>query len=239
MGKYISKAYNATSMKNNLRIEPKVSKKTLKKAGIFAKKLLGKEGTGHDWWHIERVLNNARLINKTEKADWSLIQLAILLHDVGDWKVIGRPEDDYTIAENFMLREKVPLQTIEHIMFIIQNMSFTKSLGKKNNAASLEFKIVQDADRLDAIGAIGIARTFAFGGKKGRPIYDPTQKARIYTSTNQARRAGSTTIHHFEEKLFRIKDSMNTSSAKRIAKERHDFMKTYIKRFLEEWEGKK
>ena len=215
------------------------TQKILGNAEAFAKKLLSKEGTGHDWWHITRVLNTARLINKTEKGDWFIIQLAIILHDVGDWKVIGKPEDDYTIAENFIRKQKVPDDVIQKVMFIIENMSFTKSLGKKNSEASLEFRVVQDADRLDAIGAIGIARTFAFGGKKGRPIYDPTIKARKLTSTKQARGGTSTTIHHFEEKLFLIKDAMNTAAAKQIAKDRHLFMKEYVGRFLQEWNGKK
>lgn len=140
--------------------------KVLARAEAFGKKLLSKEGTGHDWWHIMRVLNNARLINKSEKADWFIIQLAVILHDVGDWKVIGKQEDDYTIAENFMRSERLPDEVVDHVMFIIKNMSFTISLGKKNKSATQEFKVVQDADRLDAIGAIGIARTFAFGGKK-------------------------------------------------------------------------
>ena len=213
--------------------------KILARAEAFAKKTLSKEGTGHDWWHISRVLNNARLIHKSEKGDWFVIQLAIMLHDVGDWKIVGGTEDDYTIAENFMRREKVSEMVIDEIMFIIQNMSFTKSLGKKNERGSLEFKIVQDADRLDALGAIGIARTLTFGGKKARPLYDPTVPPRIVTSTKQARDLNSTTINHFYEKLFKIKDVMNTKAAKQIAKERHIFMKKYVDQFLAEWNGKK
>jgi len=183
-------------------------------------------------------VNNARLINKTEKADWFIIQLAIL-HDVGDWKVVGGIEDDYTIAENFLRSQKVPADVLEHIMFIIMNMSFTKSLGKKNAKATPDFQVVQDADRLDAIGAIGIARTFTFGGKKERPLYDPTIKARKLTSTKQARGGKTTILHHFEEKLFLIKDAMNTKTAKSIAKDRHDFMKGYVSQFMNEWNEKK
>ena len=157
----------------------------------------------------------------------------------GDWKIVGGTEDDYTIAESFMRREKVSEEIIDEIMFIIQNMSFTKSLGMKNTEGSLEFKVVQDADRLDALGAIGIARTLMFGGKKGRPLYDSTMPPRIVTSTKQARDLNSTTINHFYEKLFKIKDAMNTKAAKQIAKERHVFMKTYVNQFLAEWNGKK
>ena len=214
-------------------------KAILIKAEKFAKKLLSHESTGHDWWHIERVLNNARLINKTEKADWFVVQLAVILHDVGDWKVIGKDEDDYSIARNFLKKEKLPEETVERIMFIIENMSFSRSLGAMHAQASPEFKVVQDADRLDALGAIGIARTFAFGGSKGRPLYDPTMKARDLDTTKKVRSAKSSSLHHFEEKLFKLKDVMNTKAAKAIATERHLFMKGYVKQFLAEWVGKK
>ena len=148
----------------------------LKRTENFVKKALAGEGTGHDWWHIERVQNNARLINKTERADAFVIELAVLLHDVGDRKVIKQEEDDYTIAESFLRKEKVTNDIVDQVMFIIKNMSFSKSLNNKKDNVSKEFYIVQDADRLDAIGAIGIARAFAYGGSKDRPLYDPTKK---------------------------------------------------------------
>lgn len=214
-------------------------KQIIKNAESFVKKALSKEGTGHDWWHIERVRNNARLINKKEKADHFTVDLALLLHDVGDRKVIKKDEDDYSIAENFLKKQKLPKEFIEEIMFIIKNMSFSKSLNKKRNDVSREFCVVQDADRLDAIGAIGVARAFAYGGHKGRPLYDPTKKAQKINTTKNYRKLNSSTFHHFEEKLLLLRDLMNTKTAKEIAKDRNRFMKMYLKQFLDEWGGKK
>lgn len=212
----------------------------IKKTEAFAQKALAGEGTGHDWWHIERVLNNAKLIAKSEKADWFVVALAVLLHDVGDRKVINKEEDDYTIAETFLRRHKIDEAVITHVMFIIENMSFSKSVGKKKtHNLSPEFLIVQDADRLDAMGAIGIARAFAYGGSKSRPLYDPTYKAQKFTSTKSYRSAKSSSFHHFEEKLFKLKDLMNTKTAKKIAARRHVFMEKYAAQFLDEWHGKK
>lgn len=216
-----------------------MKKKFIKKAEDFVKELLSKEGTGHDWWHIQRVRNNGRLINKREKADGFIIDLALLLHDVGDRKVIKEAEDDYSIAENFLEREKLSSEITEKIMFIIKNISFSKSLDRKRKNASQEFYIVQDADRLDAIGAIGIARAFAYGGSKERPLYDPTKKAQKINSTKNYRKLNSSSYHHFEEKLLLLKDLMNTKTAKNIAKHRNDFMKKYLRQFLDEWKGKK
>jgi len=143
----------------------------------FAKERLAGESTGHDWWHIERVTNIAETLYQKEGGDWLIIQLALLLHDIGDRKVINQPDDDYTIAEDFLISQKVPTELITIIMGIIKTMSFSKSIdtSKEPRAEkSIEFKIVQDADRLDALGAIGIARAFAFGGSRGRALYDPT-----------------------------------------------------------------
>lgn len=211
----------------------------IKNAETFVKKALSGEGTGHDWWHIERVRNNARRICKSEKADMFVVDLALLLHDVGDRKVLNTDEDDYSIARNFLVKQKVPLETIEKIMFIIENMSFSKSLNSKKDSAPLEFYVVQDADRLDAIGAIGIARVFAYGGSKARPLYDPTKTAQKINTTKNYRKLNSSSLHHFEEKLFLLKGLMNTKTAKRIAQERHVYMKSYVKQFLLEWEGKR
>ena len=211
----------------------------LKKTEDFTKKALSGEGTGHDWWHIERVRNNARLINSIEKADEFVIELAILLHDVGDRKVIKQEEDDYSIAKNFLKKQKVSNEVIEHVMFIIQNMSFSKSLNSRKENVSKEFYIVQDADRLDAIGAIGVARAFVYGGSKGRPMYDPTKQAQKINTTKNYRALNSSTFHHFEEKLLLLKDLMNTKVAKRIAENRNKFMEKYLDQFLDEWNGKR
>jgi len=211
----------------------------LKKTESFTKKALNNEGTGHDWWQIDRVRNNARLINSTERADGFIVELAVLLHDVGDRKVIKQKEDDYSIAENFLKKQKVSADVIERVMFIIQNMSFNKSLNNKKENVSKEFYIVQDADRLDAIGAIGVARAFVYGGSKGRPMYDPTKKAQRINTTKNYRNLNSSTFNHFEEKLLLLKDLMNTKAAKKIADNRNKFMEKYLEQFLYEWNGKK
>lgn len=216
-----------------------MDKMIIKNTENFAKSQLSKEGTGHDFWHIERVRNNAFQINKIEKADLFVIELSVLLHDVGDRKVIKKEEDDYTIAENFLKSQKLPIEVVEKVMFIIKNMSFSKSLNKKRVNFSKEFYVVQDADRLDAIGAIGIARAFAYGGSKGRPLYDPTKKAQKINTTKNYRKTQSSTLHHFEEKLFLLKDLMNTKTAKKIAEKRNVFMRKYVEQFLKEWVGKR
>jgi uncharacterized protein len=205
----------------------------------FVKKRLRNEGTGHDWWHIERVRSNAKLINKSEKANSFIVDLALLLHDVGDRKVIKSDEDDYSIAEGFLKRQKVPPKIVEQVMFIIKNMSFSISLNTKKQIAPSEFYVVQDSDRLDALGAIGIARAFAYGGSKSRPLYDPTKKPQKINTTKNYRKLQSSTLHHFEEKLFLLKNLMNTKTAKMIAQKRHAYMKEYLKQFLHEWEGRK
>ena len=213
--------------------------KIIKNTEKFVKVQLEKEGTGHDWWHIDRVRNNVKIICKSEKADWFVVALAVLLHDVGDRKVINKENDDYSIAENFLKRQKVESDVIEQVMFVIKNMSFSNSLGKKKVKNSIEFQVVQDADRLDALGAIGIARAFAYGGSKARAIYDPTEKARKINSTANYHKPSNSTLHHFYEKLFRLKNLMNTKTARRIADKRHKYMQKYVTQFLSEWEGKK
>jgi len=208
-----------------------------KQAERFVKERLRGESTGHDWWHIYRVLRNAERINRTEGGDEFVIALAVLLHDVGDRKVIGQEEDDYGIAESFLRKQGVDEDTTQQVMHIIKHMSFSASLNKKREGESIEFYVVQDADRFDAIGAIGIARAFAYGGSRGRPLYDPTKKAQSITSTKKYRALRSSTFHHFEEKLLHVKDLMHTKTAERIAHKRHLFMQKYLDQFLAEWEG--
>lgn len=213
--------------------------KVIQNAEELVQKLLGRESTGHDWWHMVRVRNIARTIHAVEGGDWPIIELTLLLHDVGDRKVISKDEDDYTIAENFLSDQKVDSQIISKIMHIIKNMSFSKTLTTKRDDASIEFKIVQDADRIDAIGAIGIARAFAFGGSKDRLLYDPTAEAFHASSTEEYRTHKGSTYHHFEEKLLFIKHLLNTETAHKIAEQRDDFMRVFLAQFLDEWDGKK
>ncbi|HLP44277.1 MAG TPA: HD domain-containing protein [Candidatus Nanoarchaeia archaeon] len=213
----------------------------IKNTELFAKQSLEKDKSGsHDWWHIVRVRNNGRAICKTEKADPFIVDLAVLLHDVGDWKVIDKKEDDYTIAENFLVQQNLDQKTIDQVMFIIKNMSFSKSLGQKSKNVPIEFYVVQDADRLDAMGAIGIARVFAYGGVKGRPLHDPVRKfSKHFSSEEHYRNSAPPSFHHFYEKILLLKDLMNTKSAKKIAARRHEYLKKYMKQFLLEWEGKR
>ena len=214
-------------------------KNVIKKAEKFVRARLAKEGTGHDWWHIERVRRNARLICKSEKADLLVVELAALLHDVGDRKVIQEEEDDHSMAEKFLTGQGIDSGVVEQVMHIIKNMSFSKSLRRKKNSEPVEFQIVQDADRLDAVGAIGIARAFAFGGREERMLYDPTENAATFRSTKGYRNLKSSSLHHFEEKLFHLKDLMNTRGARRIARARHNYMKNYYRQFLAEWNGRR
>lgn len=215
-------------------------KQTLKETREFVRERLHKEATGHDYWHIDRVLRNARLINKSEGADVFVVELAILLHDVGDRKAIHKDADDYSIAENFLNGKKVPADILDHVMFIIKNMSFSNSFGKRQNTRiSREFAVVQDADRLDAVGAIGISRAFSYGGNRNRPIYDPNVKVKKFLDKKRYQSAQSSSIHHFHEKLFLLKDLMNTATARKIAAKRDKYMRDFLKQFLLEWEGKR
>lgn len=212
-------------------------KKILSRAEKFAKNILEKDTTGHDWWHIVRVINNARLINKKEKADDFIIELAVLLHDVGDRKVINKDMDDYSIAEKFLTDNNVTKEVFDEVMFIIKNMSFSKTLNNKKHGFSKEYYVVQDADRLDAIGAIGIARMFTYGGSKSRPLYNPEKIVKEVKTTKSYIKQNNSTFHHFEEKLLHLKNLMNTQTAKKIAGKRDLFMRQYIQQFLDEWSG--
>ncbi|MEK9184894.1 MAG: phosphohydrolase, partial [Patescibacteria group bacterium] len=156
-----------------------------------------------------------------------------------DRKVINKKEDDYTIAENFLNDNKISIEILKHIMFIIKNMSFSQSLNKKRDDVSKEFYVVQDADRLDALGAIGIARVFAFGGSRFRPLYDPTKKAQRVDTKENYKKMESSSFHHFQEKILLLKNLMNTKTAKKIAQKRHKYIKDYMRQFLLEWDGKR
>lgn len=216
-----------------------MSQQLLTLSTVFAQEKLAGADPGHDFFHIQRVINNARLINEKENAHWLIIELAILLHDVGDRKIIKQENDDYSIARNFLLEHKLDSENVEAVMFIIENMSFSKTLNSKVTNVPKELYVVQDADRLDAIGAIGIARAFSFGGSRNRPMYDPSKKAQEINNSENYKKMESSTLHHFDEKLFLLKDLMNTDTAKHIATQRHAFMKLYVEEFLTEWNGEK
>jgi uncharacterized protein len=203
----------------------------------YVKSVLSADGTGHDWWHVYRVWRMAQRICHVEGADLFVVELAALLHDVADWKAHGGDSGvGPKMAGDWLGSLDVDSTMIEHVCQIIADISF-KGAGVEQPTLSLEGKVVQDADRLDAIGAIGIARAFAYGGAKGRLIYDPAVKP-IEHSTAKAYLANTgTTINHFYEKLLLLKDRMNTAAGKTIAEERHRFMEQFLRRFVNEWEG--
>lgn len=204
----------------------------------FVRKKLSGESSGHDWWHIVRVWNNAKFIGKSEKADLFVVELAALLHDIADWKFHGRDETaGAKVAKEWLEKLRVDPAVINHVYEIIATSSF-KGAKVKFKMKSLEGRVVQDADRLDAIGAIGIGRTFAYGGHTGREMYNPNIKPILHETADQYKNNVSNTINHFYEKLLLLKDLMNTKTAKKIALERHKFMEEFLKRFYKEWEGK-
>jgi uncharacterized protein len=199
---------------------------------------LAQDSSGHDWWHIYRVWRNAINISQHEQADSFVVQLAALLHDIADWKLHGGDEDiGPRLAGEWLKRCGVDENTILHVCTIVREVSF-KGAGVGTKINTIEGMIVQDADRLDAIGAIGIGRTFTYGGHKGRPMYDPNLRPTLHTSFEQYKNSHSPTINHFYEKLLLLKDLMNTNTARVIAQNRHEFMKVFLDRFYEEWDGK-
>lgn len=195
---------------------------------------------GHDWFHVERVYKNALLISKTENVDPFIVSLAALLHDIADSKFHDGDETiGPRIAREFLFKINVDSHTIEEVVNIIENISFSKSLDTNNPYTSKELEVVKDADRLDAIGAIGIARCFNYGGFKNRKLYDPEIKPNPNLAKKEYKNSNAPTINHFYEKLLLLKDKMNTATGKKIAKERHVVMEKYLEQFFAEWEGKR
>jgi len=201
--------------------------------------LIDAEG-GHDWFHTERVYKNALLIAKTEPVDILVVSLAALLHDIADSKF---HDGDETIgpkkAQTFLLNNDVDSKIIEHVTQIIEYMSFKNSFDLDTSFTSKEMEVVQDADRLDAIGAIGIARCFNYGGFKDRPLYNPEIKPNLNMTKSEYKTSNAPTINHFYEKLLLLKDQMNTETGRRIASDRHKYMEGFLKQFYAEWEGEK
>lgn len=197
------------------------------------------EGTGHDWWHMKRVWDNAKRIGQAEGADMFIVELGALLHDIADWKDHdGDLSVGPRVAGEWLTSIGIDRETIEKIKHIVENVSF-KGAGVKNGMASLEGKVVQDADRLDAIGAIAVARTFTWGGSRGRLLYDPDFKAEMHESFEAYKNSTSSSLHHFYEKLFLLKDMMNTATGKKLAEDRDRFMHQFVDQFLAEWDGKR
>ena len=192
---------------------------------------------GHDWWHIERVWNNANTIAKTEKADSFIVSLASLLHDIADSKFNNGDEEIGPVkATKFLQSLQVAEDIIIHVENIIRNISY-KGGNFTQNFHSPELAIVQDADRLDALGAIGIARAFNYGGFKNREIYNPEIKPDLLMTKEVYKNSSAPTINHFYEKLLLLKDKMNTETGKKMAAKRHLFMEVYLEEFYAEWNG--
>jgi uncharacterized protein len=200
----------------------------------FVKETLANAEAGHDWFHIDRVYKNAVAINKIEQADDLVVALAALLHDIADAKFNnGDEEIGPRVAGEFLSTLEIAPQIIEHVQQIIRNLSYKSSLGLIT-FQSKELDVVQDADRLDAIGAIGIARAFTYGGYKNRILYDPEIKPQLNMTKEEYKNSTSPTINHFYEKLLLLKDLMKTDEGRKIAKQRHDFMLTYLDQFYSE-----
>ena len=205
----------------------------------FVKEKLQNAEGGHDWFHIERVYKNSLLIAKDEDCDLTIVQLGALLHDIADSKF---HDGDETVgprtARVFLESQNVSEETIIHVINIIENISFKGgNFEKKFNSKELE--IVQDADRLDALGAIGIARCFNYGGFKNRALYNPDINPNLSMSKEEYKNSESPTLNHFYEKLLLLSAKMNTPTGKKIAKARHQYMEDFLSQFLGEWNGEK
>ncbi len=206
---------------------------------LFVKQKLENAEAGHDWFHIERVFKNALLIAQHEECDIEIVKLGALLHDIADSKFNGGDETiGPRIAREFLESQKIAESKIQHVVAIIENISFKGgNFEKKFNSKELE--IVQDADRLDAIGAIGIARTFNYGGFKNRQLYNPNIPPKMNMSKEEYKNSEAPTLNHFYEKLLLLKDKMNTKTGKELAVDRHRFMENFLAQFYAEWEGEK
>lgn len=205
----------------------------IKKTREYIQSKMDGDGTGHDWWHIYRVCETAKEIGKKEKADLFVVELAALLHEIGDWKTAEA--GNYDFIQTWLSELGVDQQIIDHIENIVKNVSF-RGINLGCQVDTLEGKVVQDADRLDAIGAIGIARCFTYGGSRGRVLYDPSVKP---DPENYHKKVSEDSLSHFHEKLFLIKDLMNTSVGMDMAIERDKFLREFFDRFMDEWEGKR
>jgi uncharacterized protein len=204
---------------------------------LFVKQQLENAEGGHDWFHIERVYKNSLLIAEEEDCNLLVVKLGALLHDIADSKFHNGDETiGPSIARGFLENQNVDESTIAHVINIIENISF-KGGNFEKQFDSKELEIVQDADRLDAIGAIGIARTFNYGGYKNRPLYNPAIAPNLHMTKEEYKNSESPTLNHFYEKLLLLKDKMNTPTGKKIAESRHLFMEHFLSQFYAEWDG--
>lgn len=212
----------------------------IKTTKAFVRSTLTNAEGGHDWFHTLRVYNNALQIAKNENVNIEIVVLGALLHDIADSKF---HDGDETVgpkmAREFLFKNNVDSSIIEHVVKIIENISFKKSLEGHQRFNSSELMVVQDADRLDAIGAIGIARCFNYGGFKNRKLFDPAIKPKLQMTKDEYKSSQAPTINHFYEKLLLLKDKMNTKTGKRIAEKRHQYMLNFLDQFYAEWDGER
>lgn len=214
-----------------------ISPDLISRTASHVQEVLARDSTGHDWWHVYRVWKNAQRIGQAERADMLVVELAALLHDIADWKLNdGDSTVGPRIARTWLDSQSVESAISDRVCEIVAGISF-KGASVEQPPLSLEGRVVQDADRLDAMGAIGIARAFAYGGSKGRAIHDPAAKSIEHRTAEEYLKSGGTTINHFHEKLLLLQDRMNTATGQAMARNRHRFMEDYLKRFYEEWEG--
>ncbi|MFV8829078.1 HD domain-containing protein [Alkalihalobacterium sp. APHAB7] len=209
----------------------------IKQTEAYVHNQLSGEASGHDWWHIYRVTKLAKTIASVEGADVFICEMAALLHDIADEKLNESEEAGLKKVESWLQRIEVEEASMKHIMEIIASMSFKG--GGQPPMKTVEGQVVQDADRLDALGAIGIARTFAFGGAKGNIMYDPSIKPRRDMSKEEYQKRDNTAINHFYEKLLKLKGLMNTPYGKQLAEDRHLYMEQFLNQFYKEWEGER
>ena len=203
----------------------------------FVKQKLQHAEAGHDWYHIARVYKNSLFIASTENCNLQIVQLGALLHDIADSKFHNGDETiGPKVAKQFLESQNVSQSIINQVVFIIENISFKGGNFQRENT-SVELQIVQDADRLDALGAIGIARTFNYGGFKNRQLYNPEIQPDLKMTKEQYKDNDAPTINHFYEKLLLLKDKMNTATAKKMAQQRHDYMEGFLRQFFYEWNG--
>ncbi len=209
----------------------------IEKTVEYVKRSMENGEVGHDWSHVERVWKMAKRIGIEEKADMFIVEMAALLHDVADWKFHGEGACE-SKARTWMETIGVKKEDIENVVHVIENISF-KGSGEKEKMSTMEGKIVQDADRLDALGAMGIARAFTFAGHAGNPIYDPEIKPRVDIKFSEYKECKEPSINHFYEKLLLLKDRMNTKTGRKLAEQRHKFMEEYLEEFFKEMGGER
>ena len=213
------------------------TKSNVKRTETYIRQIFRQEGSGHDWFHVDRVRKLAISLGAKEGADLYITEMAALLHDLDDWKLNGSDHEVPEKTIQWLHQLKLPEVIIHQIVTIVSEVSF-KGAGVTTPATSIESKVVQDADRLDAIGAIGIARTFAYGGNRNRLIYDPSVKPNVHETFQSYKNSQAPTINHFYEKLLLLKDRMHTHSARNLAEKRHAFMVQFLNQFYAEWELK-